>query len=334
MRLNALVATAKVPAFWGTVALSRDVEAFARTGFLRVAVRSGLLDALAGGDVSGSDLAARLEAVNTDLLDALLQLGVELGELGERSGRYRLRGRRAKALVSSDALQALVLEVSEYHGSVYQHLPERIRGAPLGDYLPGTATLVARSSRLAEPFVAAFVRHLVGERRPGSLLEIGCGSGVYMRHALESDPDLTAVGIDMQPEVVAMATSNLGSWGLGGRATIRTADVRSLTDGFDGPFDLITLYNNIYYFPTAQRTDLFSDLARRLAPGGAIALVSMMGRGSISSADLDLTVRSTIGCGPLPRLDELPGQLRKAGLTKIEQTRLIPPEPLYGMVAS
>lgn len=140
MRSRVFVNVAKVPALVATIALTRDSEAFARLGFLRVAVRTGLLEAIGDG-ASFAALVDRMDVVAADLLDGLLRLGVALGELGGSPSRYTVKGRRARAIASpkGDALQALLLEIVEYHGSVYDQLPDRLRGAPVGDYLASTA---------------------------------------------------------------------------------------------------------------------------------------------------------------------------------------------------
>jgi predicted O-methyltransferase YrrM len=277
-----------------------------------------------------------MEVEAPDLLDALLKVGIALGEVRKSSGQYTIKGRRARAVTSreGDALQALILETFEYHGSVYDQLPDRLHGAPLGDYLPDTATIVARSSRVAEPFIAQFARDLVKRYQPATLLDIGSGTGIYVRHALDAAPALRAVAIDMQPAVVALAQKNFATWGIAERVTTRVADIRSTDLGDDPPFDLVTLYNNIYYFRVEERQSLFKRLTELLAPHGVICVVSLTAGGTVLSADLDLTLRSTAGCAPLPKLSELKEELAGAGMKTVSVTRLIPLEPLYGVVGT
>src|SRR5215211_7886926 len=145
------------------------------------------------------------------LLASLLEMGVLLGELGQAKGRYRLRGARARALSrpDGDPLAALIQEYLTYHNSVYRELAARLRGAPVGDYLAGTGTLIARSSRITEPFIAHFIRSVVKPRGPLRILEVGCGSGVYLHHAALVNPQSTGVGLDMQADVVEHARGNL-----------------------------------------------------------------------------------------------------------------------------
>ena len=96
---------------------------------------------------------------------------------------------------------------------------------------------------------------------------------------------------------------------------------------------MITLYNNIYYFPLEERVALFQTLRDLLAPDGALALVSMMQGDSMEAANFDLVLRSTIGGAPLPELNEVSQQLRDGGFTHIKQTRLMFGEPFFGLLA-
>lgn len=217
-----------------------------------------------------------------------------------------------------------------YHGSVYEELGARLSGAPNGDYLVQFADVIAASSRAIEPFLASWVKSTVRSLKPARMLEVGCGSGVYLLHAANAHPGVTGVGIDVQPSVVAAATQNLEHWGIGHRFVIHEGDVRAFEP--KERFDLVTLYNNIYYFDPDERLDILVQL-HALAPNGALAVVSMMRGKSVASADLDLTLQSTLGCFPLPACDELTEQLRRAGYSNVTRTPLFPGEPLLALLA-
>jgi predicted O-methyltransferase YrrM len=317
----------------GQLGVRRDIVGFVRLHFLAVAAHSGLLEGL---PAARGELSEKLGFVNDDLVDGLIRLGVALDELGEEDGRIVISGRRSLALVDegADALVAMLDEFTDYHTSVYRELPARMRGAELGDYLERTAATVANSSRVVEPFVAAFVRSALGRSQPRRLLEIGCGSGVYLRVAAEAYPELRAIGIDLNAEVVALAAKNIAEAGLDDRVAVIEADVRTLPEELRGPYDVVTLYNNVYYFPVDDRPGLFADLRAMLRPGGLLALVSMMQGDSPLAADLDLTLRSTIGAYALPRLAHLEAQLREAGFSGVEDSKLLTSDPLYGVVAT
>lgn len=324
------------PNVLGLVRLLGDANAYLRIQFLSAATRSGMLAALQTPGTQ-DELAQKLSVKRPELLDALLELGVAVKELSKSNGAYRISGRRSRALLdgeSGDALAAIVEEVTGYHASVYQLLPERLRGAPDGDYLSETGELIARSSRSFEPFVANFVRSIASASRPIRMLEVGCGSGVYLRHAAEANPQLTGVGIDLQESVVQHAQANLERWGMGGRFQVLVADARQPPAELDGPFDLITLYNNIYYFTHEERPPLLRRLRSWLAPSGSFALVTLMRSATPAAADLDLALRCTEGCTGLPSLDEVRELLQECGFVVARTVKLIPGEAFFGLVAA
>jgi len=227
----------------------------------------------------------------------------------------------------------MIEEMVLYYGSVYAHLAERLRGAPLGDYLPQTASLVARSSRIMEPFVKRFMEQVLERERPVRILEVGCGSGVYLRFAAQLNPQASGVGLDLSEEVAQGAAANLKRWGLEGRFRVQAGDIRGVGAGLGGPFDLATLYNNIYYFEREERPDLFRLLRAQLKPGGALALVSLMKGATPTAANFEVVLQSTAGLAPLPRLEELRAQLVQSGFPRLKQVKLFPWEPFYGVLA-
>lgn len=315
--------------------LMGDAKALTRAYFLSSAQRAGILAELAREPSTAGHLAVALRIERPELLGALLRLGVFLKELSFDGERYRVTGARAKAFLGEggDGLAAITEEMTTIYSSVFDHLPATLRGGSLADYLESSAELVARSSRILEPFVKEFVHHAVPADRPARLLEIGCGSGTYVRHAAEHNPRLTGVAIDLRDDVVRTAAANLASWGAGERFRVLAADIRTPPDDLGAPFDLVTLYNNIYYFDPAEWPELFRRIRDWLAPGGALALVSMMRGDSLGALEFDIACRCTEGLAPLPRLNNLTASLRVSGFHDIEATKLMPGESVYGILA-
>jgi cyclopropane fatty-acyl-phospholipid synthase-like methyltransferase len=221
-----------------------------------------------------------------------------------------------------------------YYNSVYRHVADRLRGAPLGDHLDEIASLVARASKATETFVLGFLEDAVAGKDSVRILDVGCGSGIHLRSALEANPQTTGIGIDMDAGVIQQARDNLARWGIDEQFQVLVADIRTLPDELDGPFNLITLFNVIYYFPVAERPTLFRALASMLAPGGAVALASSFQGKDVWAANLDLATRSTLGCAPLPELHEITQQFQESGFRQIKQVRLMPGTPFHGILAT
>lgn len=335
MKLKNIITMLRTPNLLGQFLLMRDWQPFIRLHFLYSAIDSGLLDALRTPS-SRKQLVQTLQVQRPELLDALLNLGVSLDELSVDGELYRVKGRRSKTVMdqANDSFVALMQEHITYYNSVYRHAAVRLQGAPLGDHLDEIASLVARASKATEPFVLGFLEDAVAGKDSVRILDVGCGSGVHLRSALGVNPQTTGIGIDMDKKVVQQAKDNLAQWGIDEQFRVLVADIRTPPGELDGPFDLITLFNVIYYFPVDERPTLFRTLASMLAPGGAVALVSSFQGKDVWAANLDLATRSTLGCAPLPELDEITQQFRESGFGQIKKVRLMPSTPFHGILAT
>jgi SAM-dependent methyltransferase len=335
MKLRTAIRVARSGDLGALLSLPRVLPPYYRVCFLAAAAQSGLLRRLAGGPVALERLADERvgDPALRDGLEAWLDLGAALGALRRGPGGYGLRGRLARALgdLDRDAVAALIEEAGALHHRWITEAPARMRdGRPfeLND-VPGE--LIARSSRTVEPFVREAVEDAVPARGAVRLLEIGCGSGVHIRHAAERNSALTAVGLDLEPAVVAMARENVRAWGLAARVRIDEGDVRRQTP--TGDFDIATLHNNIYYFPVAERVALLSHVGGFLRPGGRLVVTTACRGGSPATEILNVWGALTAGCGRLPGRDELAEQLRAAGCSAVRSRRLIPGERFYAFVA-
>ncbi|MBZ0283389.1 MAG: class I SAM-dependent methyltransferase [Anaerolineae bacterium] len=333
MKLQTLAKLLMNPNLIGQMLIRQDTVALTRANFLYTASTCGLLKQLADW-TSRDALLETLDVARPDLLDALLQVGVAVKELSTSKGQFRASGARARALMAEDgeALIALLQEMMTYHQVVYRDFGQHMALGQSGDYLGQGGLMIAQSSRILEPFMKDFVQARAAHRGPIRMLEIGCGSGVYMRYASEANPQVTGIGIDLQSYVVNSTTAWLKAWGLNGRFVVCQGDIR--TAELSGMFDLITLYNNIYYFATEERPALLRALYERLSEKGILAIISMFAGAGPESANFDLILRATAGCFALPRLDEIRDQLRQSGFATVQYQRLFPGQPFYGVVAS
>lgn len=307
-----------------------------RLAFLAAAGRAGLLRLLADGPVAEGTLLARLARDPALREDARvwLEFGVKVGELYVEDGAYGIRGSLAKSLAreENDDVLALVEEAAFLHLPMIRDLPDRLaegRRATLADQ---DGPMIARSSRTLEPLVLEVVRELVPRAGRSALLEVGCGSAIYMRAALEQNPELTALGLELQPEVAALARQNLDLWGLAERARVENVDVRQFAS--EAVFDLATLHNNIYYFPTSDRVALLTHLRGLLQPGGRLLVTSACKGGTTTMSVLDLWASTTEGCGPLPDVLELVEQMKDAGFRQVGARNLLPGDRFFAFLGT
>jgi SAM-dependent methyltransferase len=301
------------------------LKSFYKLTYLAAAGEAGLLKRLAAGPATLDSLAEFCGAGDQgrEALEAWLQMGVRLRLLSMGAQGYTLRGlASALALPENDPALAMVEEVAGLHHKLISVTLPNLRSGKLWSLADQDGELIARSSRVLEVFQAEIIRDTFPERGTLRLLEIGCGSGVYLRYAAGRNPSLTALGMELQPAVAEMARTNLRNWGLEGRVKVEDGDFRTKATG--ELFDIATLYSNIYYFPVGERIALLERIGSFLRPGGFLLLTTCCQGGSLATEALNLWGAATNGAGRLPAESELVSQLRQAGYSKVKTKNLIP----------
>lgn len=301
-----------------------ELKSFYKLTYLAAAGEAGLLNRLATGPVTFDSLAdfCAVDGQGREALEAWLQMGVHLQLLSLGPRGYALRGlARSLARLENDPTLAMVEEVAGLHHKLISATLPKLRSGGLWSLDDQDGELIARSSRVLETFQAEVIQRAFPERGALRLLEIGCGSGVYLRYAAKRNPSLTALGVELQPAVAEMARKNLRSWDLEGRVKVEVGDFRDRAPG--ELFDIATLYNNIYYFPVEERVALLERIGSFLRPGGFLLLTTCCQGGSVATEALNLWGAATKGAGRLPSENELVNQLRQAGYSRVKTTNLL-----------
>lgn len=335
MKLSVLLAILRGGGLRAKLALVRDLNGFLRLQFLGAASELGLLEALRS-PCSPEKLRRELGIVDRTGFATLLDLGVSLRILSRSGDRYALNGSGAKALASSrdGSLSAAVRELIDYHADCYRHLAGHLRTGERGDYLAGKADLVARSSRIVEPALADYVRrslHTAGDTP--RVLEVGCGSGVYLLHTARANPRASGFGIEVVSDVAEAANELLAHNGLDHRFTVLCGEGLAPLPSDEALFDLVTLYNNVYYFSRDDRRRLFEEIRRRLSATGRLHIASMLHGPTPASLNLSLVLEVTQGSHRLPSREDLVADLMAAGFSAIAEENLIPTEPFVAFAA-
>src|SRR5262245_59273345 len=157
LNMNSWLKLLRLPHLAAQAGIDRDINAGIRLNFLYAACASGLLRQLREWK-QWSELEPQFET-----LEAMLEVGVAVGELKRRGNRYRISGRRALGLSGQDgdSLAALVEEFVTIHAAVYRDFGNLPAHDGKGNYLAGKGELIARSSRVLEPFMVEFVQSQV-----------------------------------------------------------------------------------------------------------------------------------------------------------------------------
>ena len=326
-----LLRTGQVPVL---LRLELMVRPLYRASFVAQAASSGVLALLREGPASLDRIAEQLgtSADDHEMLRGWLELGVRLKELRRDSAGYALRGWWSRKLAHprNDVAAAALEEVVQYHQDVLAAAPP-VNGRRRFSLADQDGELVARATRILEPFVQEAMDLVLP--RSGALrwLEVGCGEGAHVRHACARNPDLEVTAIDLQPQVAAAAARNVERWGLAGRVSVRTGDVR--TAPLQPGYDVVTLHNLIYYFPLRDRVALLERLRALLAVGGRILITSGCRGGNLGLEVINLWFAASDAGGPLPVPADLRAQLLAAGFARVEVRNLKPGDAYYAFIA-
>ena len=143
------------------------------------------------------------------------------------------------------------------------------------------------------------------------VLDVACGPGNFTRGFARATDGGLVVGLDASQTMLAVAAGKTESANL---AYVR-GDACALPFR-DGSFDAICCFAALYLIQEPMRA--LDEIARVLAPGGRVALLSSCNRGPLPAGATNAVVRTLSGVRIFAR-DELTGALRERGLAGIEQ---------------
>jgi ubiquinone/menaquinone biosynthesis C-methylase UbiE len=162
-------------------------------------------------------------------------------------------------------------------------------GAAPYDLLTGSPLWRAHAAKLVPP---------APERPVRRVLDVGCGPGASAFALLDRLPGAEVIGLDRSPRMLARARTRARREPGPRRPSFVLGDALALPLG-DGAVDLVTGHSLLYLLP--DRTRALAELARVLAPGGALSLVEPSARGSLAASAPGLVsrARSVFASSPL-----------------------------------
>jgi len=126
-----------------------------------------------------------------------------------------------------------------------------------------TATLPRVFFELVLPRLPFLGRRLAGGAR---ILDVGCGIGVAVVEFAERYPGATVVGIDPEPESIALARGLIADSGLQDRCEARLLGVQDLIE--ESAYDVATSFLTVHSIAHRSKDAAFAAIARALRPGG------------------------------------------------------------------
>jgi SAM-dependent methyltransferase len=249
-------------------------------GLVRGAWRSGLLQAC-GSPVDAADLASATGQAPDRcavVAEALVAHGV-LDRLDD--GRYRV-GEAWSALLLTDPPQSMET-VLRYQDARLRMVEDAVTGG--GDYWAAdaadrTAYAIGVSLDPSTDHGRSLLRFALGQspevlelfEAGGTYLELGCGAAGAMTAALQEFPQLSAVGVELSADLVAVARDRAARLGVADRMEVVHGDAAA----YDGREDFHFGFWSQFFFPEESRPGALAVLHRSVRPGG-IVIAPLMG---------------------------------------------------------
>lgn len=115
-----------------------------------------------------------------------------------------------------------------------------------------------------------FTRTARPAREPRRVVDLGCGFGKSTRPFAVVYPDAEVVGLDLSAPVLRLAHAQAAQHEL----AIRFVQADAAATGLeDGSVDLVTATMLIHEIPPADLAEVFTEIARILAPGGSVRIL-------------------------------------------------------------
>lgn len=117
------------------------------------------------------------------------------------------------------------------------------------------------------------LRQALAERGGGArLLDLGCGTGLFLREVKRNHPRLAVTGLDLSAPYLDVARRRLGEW----------SGVELIEGGAESipaehaAFDIVTCVYLLHELPPAARRQVAAEIRRVLRPGGLLILVDSL----------------------------------------------------------
>ncbi|NBB96871.1 MAG: methyltransferase domain-containing protein [Alphaproteobacteria bacterium] len=321
---------ARVPGLRGIArnegaALFDLMQGFVQSQMLTALVELRVLHMLADGPATLDALALRAQ-VPQGRMAILAQAGAGMGLMTRRGAKYRL-SRRGAAFLGVPGLADMV----RHHSVLYNDLADPvafIRGdtdpdlARFWPYVFGASgpmdpDVTARYSRLmtdSQGIVAQDALRMVDLRGVTQLLDIGGGTGAFLRAVRDRYPDLSLALFDL-PDVVAQAAlpADVARHGGSFRA-----------DPLPKGADAISLVRVLYDHADDTVAALLAKVYAVLPPGGRLLVIEPMSGGAKPDPQTDVyfaVYTLAMQTGRTRSAAEIGAMLAKAGFTHVSKPK-------------
>jgi ubiquinone/menaquinone biosynthesis C-methylase UbiE len=160
--------------------------------------------------------------------------------------------------------------LSEASAERYDHQVEVLFG--------GGAAAMRRQALV--PLRAALLEQKGGPHA-ARLLDLGCGTGEFLREAKRNYPRLSVTGLDLSAPYLKVAERRLADWS---RVDLVEAPAEAIPAP-DASFDIVTALYLFHEVPGRVRRAVLAEIRRVLRPGGTLILVDSLQTGDMPDYD-------------------------------------------------
>jgi 2-polyprenyl-3-methyl-5-hydroxy-6-metoxy-1,4-benzoquinol methylase len=184
--------------------------AYMQSKILLVATKLNIFSAIDGNEVSATDIAAKLN-INDHQCEVFLNALTALDFLQKKDGLYKNTSSSKEFLVGSSINyigDLLIFQENEWESWNYLY-ETLIQGEAKGidETVPMKAdelNIYIKAMKSIGKYVAAFIASIVHLDSKKTLLDVGCGSGVYSMEFMKKNPKLQVTLLDLS-EVIEIA---------------------------------------------------------------------------------------------------------------------------------
>jgi ubiquinone/menaquinone biosynthesis C-methylase UbiE len=120
-----------------------------------------------------------------------------------------------------------------------------------------------------------------GGANAARLLDLGCGTGEFLREVKRNYPRLSATGLDLSAPYLKVAERRLADWS---RVDLVEAPAEAIPAP-DASFDIVTALYLFHELPGRVRRAVAGEIRRVLRPGGTLILVDSLQTGDMPDYD-------------------------------------------------
>ena len=220
--------------------------------------------------------------------------------------------------------------------ATWGRLPEQLKGdqPPVDDQSYLDANAATQWVHTPSAIQAAEILNLGGEGEVEgpSILDLGCGSGVWSSAMAHRDPKATVTAVDTAAALQA-AKSTADSIGLGDRFQGIEADSGQVELSQDA-YDIVVLAQRLSGQSAAGGRDLLAKAIEATKPGGRLVVIDLL-RGpttpDISECMEALKIELQTNEGYMRTLEEIQAELSELGLEQVQFTFLADSRVNMGM---